>query len=158
MTNTYFITASAYMHQHLFQRTETAELLLTTIFRNRDAGEFLVHEFVIMPNHMHLLLSVDHDRTVGKAMQLIKGGFSRAMGLAGLKLKAIWQPSYYEHRVRDAVEYERMRNYIRQNPVRRGLAVKAGDYPYSSANTSWQLDEVPDRLKLELNEIALTRR
>jgi len=38
MTKTYFITASAYMHQNLFQRTETAGLLLTTISRNRDKG------------------------------------------------------------------------------------------------------------------------
>ncbi len=158
MTNTYFITSSAYMHQNLFQRTETAELLLTTIFRNRDAGEFLIHEFVIMPNHIHLLLSVDDGHTIGRAMQLIKGGFSHGMGLAGLKLKAVWQPSYYEHRVRDDIEYERMRNYIHNNPVRRGLAVRAEGYPYSSASTSRALDEVPDRLKPELKEIALTRR
>jgi len=48
MTKTYFITASAYMHQNLFQRTETADLLLVTLFRYRDAGEFLIHEFVVM--------------------------------------------------------------------------------------------------------------
>ena len=119
MTKTYFITASAYMHQNLFQRTETADLLLTTLFRYRDTGEFLVHEFVVMPNHMHLLLSVDDDHAIGRGVQLIKGGFSHAMGKAGLKLKAVWQPSYYEHRVRDAEEYGRMRAYIHDNPVRR---------------------------------------
>lgn len=42
MTKAYFITASAYMHQNLFQRTETADLLLATIIRNRDKGEFLL--------------------------------------------------------------------------------------------------------------------
>jgi putative transposase len=83
------------------QRTEAADLLLTTLFRYRDAGEFLVHEFVIMPNHIHLLMSVDDEHAIGRAVQLIKGGFSHAMGQAGLKLKAVWQPSYYEHRVRD---------------------------------------------------------
>jgi putative transposase len=118
MTKTYFVTASAYMHQNLFQRTESADLLLATIVRNRDKGEFLLHEFVIMPNHMHLLLSVDEDHVVGRSIQMIKGGFSHAVGQAGLKLKAVWQPSYYEHRVRDAAEYDRMRNYIHQNPVR----------------------------------------
>ncbi len=101
MTKTYFITASAYMHQNLFQRTETADLLVATIFRYRDAGEFLLHEFVVMPNHIHLLLSVDDDHAVGQAVQLMKGGFLFAMGKAGLKLKAAWQPNYYEHRVRD---------------------------------------------------------
>jgi putative transposase len=64
----------------LFQRTETADLLLATIVRNRDKGEFFLHEFVIMPNHMHLLLTVDDDHAIGRAMQLIKGGFSHAIG------------------------------------------------------------------------------
>ena len=158
MTKTYFITASAYMHQNLFQRTETADLLLVTLFRYRDADEFLVHEFVVMPNHIHLLLSVDDDHAIGRAVQMIKGGFSFAMGKAGLKLKAAWQPSYYEHRVRDAEEYGRMRAYIRDNPVRRGLVRTAGEYPYSSARTAWHLDEVPERLKPEDQEAALTRR
>src|SRR5208337_3711636 len=149
MTKTYFITASAYMHQNLFQRTETADLLVATLFGYRDAGEFLLHEFVIMPNHIHLLLSVDDDHAIGRVVQLVKGGFSFAMGKAGLKLKAAWQPSYYEHRVRDVAEYGRMRAYIHDNPVRRALVRTAKEYPYSSAGTSRHLDEVPERLKPE---------
>ena len=127
MTKAYFITASAYMHQNLFQRTETADRLLATIVRNRDKGEFLLHEFVIMPNHIHLLLSVDEDHAVGRAIQMIKGGLSTRYGRDRTELKAVWQPSYYEHRVRDAAEYDRMRNYIQQNPVRRHLAERASD-------------------------------
>jgi putative transposase len=92
MVKTYFITASAYLHQNLFQRTETADLLLTTILRYREKGEFSLHEFVIMPNHIHLLLSVDDDHAIGRAVQMIKGGFSHATREAGLKLKAVWQP------------------------------------------------------------------
>jgi putative transposase len=157
MAKTYFITASAYMHQNLFQRTETADLLLTTLFRYRDGGEFAVHEFVIMPNHIHLLLSVDETHAVGRALQMIKGGFSHAVGQAGLKLKVVWQPSYYEHRVRDGEEYTRMRSYIHQNPVRRGLAETATDYPYSSASTSCHLDEVPERLKPDFQRAEFTR-
>lgn len=93
MTRTYFITASAYMHQNFFQRNETVDFLLSTIFRKRDAGEFGVHEFVIMPNHMHLLLTVDDDHSIVRAMQLIKGGFSHAMGQAGLKLRQSVSPA-----------------------------------------------------------------
>ena len=156
MTKTYFITASAYMHQNLFQRTETADLLLSTIFRYRDAKEFSVHEFVIMPNHLHLLLSVEDGHSVGRAVQLIKGGVSHAIGKAGMKLKAVWQPSYYEHRVRDDGDYTRIRNYIRENPVRRGLIESAEKYAYSSANTTYRLDEVPERLK-PVYEGCLTR-
>jgi len=156
MTKTYDITASAYMHQNLFQRRDTADLLPATLFRYRDAGEFLVHEFVIMPNHVHLLLSVDDGRGVGRAVQMVKGGFSYETGKTGLELKVIWQPSYYEHRVRDAGEYARIRTYIRENPVRKRLVEAAENYPYSSANTTYRLDEAPERLKPE-HEAALTR-
>jgi len=145
------------MHQNLFQRTETADLLLSTIFRYRDANEFLIHEFVIMPNHLHLLISIEDGRSVGRAMQLIKGSFSHAIGQAGMKLKAVWQPSYYEHRVRDDGDYTRIRNYIHENPVRRALVENAKDYPYSSAQTNHRLDEVPERLKPEFLGAALTR-
>ena len=147
MMKTYFITASAYMHQNLFQRNETAELLLRTIFRYRDANEFLVHEFVIMPNHLHLLISLEDGHGVGRAMQLIKGGFSHAIGQTGSKLRAVWQPGYYEHRVRDTAEYSRICTYIHENPVRRNLVDAPEDYPFSSANTDYRLDEVPERLK-----------
>ncbi len=94
-------------------------MLISTILKYRTADEFLLHEFVVMPNHIHLLLSVDDDHAIGRVVQLIKGGFSFGMGKAGMKLKAVWQPSYYEHRVRDAEEYGRMRAYIHDNPVRR---------------------------------------
>jgi putative transposase len=133
------------MHQNLFQGGETIDLLLDTIVRNRDKGDFFLHKFVLMPNHIHLLLTVDDDHAIGRAVQLIKGGFSHAYGQTGLKLKAVWQPSYYEHRVRDEVEYERMPRYVHGNPVRRHLVDRAQDYPYSSANPTIRLDEVSER-------------
>jgi putative transposase len=137
------------MHENIFQRQENAELMLKTFFKYRDAGEFQMHEFVVMLNHIHLLLSVDDDHAIGRAMQMVKGGFSHALRENGPKRTAVWQPSYYEHRVRDIDEYRRMRSYIRDNPVRRGLAPIASAYPYSSAATAFRLDEVPDRLKPE---------
>jgi putative transposase len=68
------------MHQNLFQRAETADLLISTMLKYRETGEFWLHEFVVMPNHIHLLLSVDDDHAIGRAVQMIKGGFSFAMG------------------------------------------------------------------------------
>ena len=151
MAKTYFVTASAYMKQNLFQRADVAELLIATMFRHRDSGEFAVYEYVVMPNHIHALLSLEDDQTLGRAMQLIKGGFSHALRESGLAMKAVWQPKYYDHRVRDTGEYQRIRNYIRNNPIRRGLAMSIEQYPFSSANAAMRLDEVPERLKPELS-------
>jgi hypothetical protein len=49
--------------------------------------------------------------------------------------------------VRDELEYETFREYIHQNPVKRGLAAAAEKYPYSSAAGFLPLDDVPQRLK-----------
>ena len=145
------------MHENIFQRHENAELMLKTFLKYRDAGEFQLHEFVVMPNHIHLLLSVDDDHAIGRAMQMVKGGFSHALRESGPKRTAVWQPSYYEHRVRDTDEYCRMRSYIHANPVRRGLVTTAKDYPYSSAQSTFHLDEVPERLKPQFDTAVLTR-
>ena len=134
------------MHQNLFQKDENARLLIATISKYRDAGEFALHDFVVMPNHLHIVLSVDDGKTSGRAVQLIKGGFSHALHQSG-GARTVWQPSYYEHRVRDGEEYRRIRNYVAQNPVRRGLVQVASDYSYSSRGCKCRLDEVPGGLK-----------
>ena len=49
-----------------------------------------------------------------------------------------WQPSFADRRVRDSLEYAEFKNYIWQNPVKRGLARTAEEYPYSSAHPSFR--------------------
>jgi putative transposase len=134
------------MHQNLFQKDENARLLIATILKYRDANEFELHDFVVMPNHLHIVLSLDDGKTIGRAVQLIKGGFSHVLHLTG-GAGTVWQPGYYEHRVRDGEEFERITNYVRQNPVRRGLVEKPSDYSYSSCGCECTLDEVPGGLK-----------
>jgi REP-associated tyrosine transposase len=142
---TYFITASITRKQHLLQSERMAKLFIEVLFHYRDQHKYLLHEFVVMPNHFHLLLTPIE--SLEKAMQFIKGGFSyrarKELGFTG----EVWQPSFYDHRVRDIEEYERCRHYIYQNPVKRGLADLAAVYPYSSAHFGFELNEVPQRLK-----------
>ena len=140
---TYFVTSCAHMHRNLFQRRETAELMVATILRYRDAGEFQVHEYVVMPNHIHLLVTPAADCSIARAMQLIKGGFSHALRESGSRVTAVWQQRYQEHRVRDLNEFANFARYIRENPVRKGLVSVAGDFPYSSAAANVRLDEYP---------------
>jgi putative transposase len=133
---TYFITICAHMHQNLFQRTEVAQLMVATLFKYRDAGEFELHEYVIMPDHIHLLLSLHDEQKLSRAIQLIKGGFSHAFGEHGIVMREVWQQRYHDRRIRDDNEFAEIAEYIRQNPVRRGLAESAEEYPYSSAKAA----------------------
>jgi len=131
------------MHRNLFQRRKTAELMVATIFRYRDAGEFQVHEYVIMPDHIHLIVTPAENSSIARVMQLVKGGSSHALREAGLKLNAVWQQRYQERRIRDFEELANFARYIRENPVRKGLANIASEYPYSSAAAVVRLDEHP---------------
>jgi len=82
-----------------------------------------------------------------RSLQLIKGGFSFRLNKS-LKVKRdVWQTSFLDRRVRDSLEYQKYKEYIWQNPVKRGLAKTPEQYLFSSANPLYQIDPVPQRLK-----------
>ena len=72
-TRTYFVTAVTAQRRSLFQVTATAELLERTILDYHSQGRFLLHAFVIMPDHFHALITPAQDVSLEKAMQFIKG-------------------------------------------------------------------------------------
>ena len=141
----YFITASTFQKRNILQSDRMAGLFVDVLLHYRGQAKYLLHEFVVMPDHFHLLITPRE--SLERAMQLIKGGFSfRAKKELGF-MHEIWQPSFYDRRVRDAEEYFAFRKYIRENAPKRGLAVKPEDYGYSSARTGLELDGAPQRLK-----------
>jgi putative transposase len=80
-------------------------------------------------------------------MQFVKGGFSFRLNKTLKVKREVWQTSFLDRRIRDSLEYQWFKDYIWQNPVKRLLAKSPEEYPYSSANPSFQLDPVPQRLK-----------
>jgi putative transposase len=116
---TYFVSASCWENRSVLQADRMARLFVDVLLGYRAQQRYALHEFVAMPNHFHLLITPA--LTLERAIQLIKGGFSfrakKELGYAG----EIWQTSFHDRRVRDAVEYQRFRQYIWENPVRRGL-------------------------------------
>lgn len=142
---TYFVTSSTFDKKALLQSQRTAMLFIETLLNYRDQEKYNLHEFVVMPDHFHLLITPIV--TLEKAVQFIKGGFSfragRVFGLRG----NMWQQSFYDRRVRDAIEYQSFRRYIHCNPVKRGLVETPERYAYSSAAGRVALDPIPQRLK-----------
>jgi len=109
----------------------------------RRQGKYLLHEFVIMPDHLHALITPAPQFSLERALQFIKGGFSFRVRQRENIL--VWQQSFTNHRIRDCEDYERHRSYIRLNPVRAKLATDARAYPYSSAGLV--VDDPPPGLK-----------
>jgi putative transposase len=144
---TYFTTTNIWLKKHLLQSYRSAELCIEVLYEYRSQKKYLLHEFVVMPNHFHLLITPLRPVTLERGMGMIKGAFSyHASRQFGFPVD-IWQPSFFDRRVRDSIEYERFRRYIHENPVKAHLATSPAEYPFGSATGKFELDEVPQRLK-----------
>jgi len=116
----------------MLQTDRMADLFADVLRGYVREGKFKVHDFVVMRNHVHLLLTVSKDMTIEKAMQLIKGGFSyRARTELGFRGE-IWQRGFSDVRVRDEAGFRSHQLYIYNNPVKAGMARAAEDYPHGS--------------------------
>ena len=133
---TFFVTTVTWQRTPLFRNPQKAELMMDVLAHYREQGKYVLHEFVIMPDHLHLLLTPTTDIPLERAVQFIKGGFSYRLGkahAANAKRGLVWQESFTSHRIRDERDYEHHAAYIRMNPVRAHLAKSPELYPYSSA-------------------------
>jgi putative transposase len=128
---TYALTTVAYERRRVFQRDTVADLFIATLIRYRDAGKFLLHAFVVMPDHAHILLTPAPDMAIERCAQLIKGGFSFAVrkDFAG----EIWQEGYHAHRITDADDLRNQTFYILNNPAKKRLDA----YPWVSSSTTY---------------------
>ena len=116
---TYALTTVAHQRCRVFQRDAIAELFIATIFRYRDSGKFQLHAFVVMPDHVHVLLTPAPDQSIERCAQLIKGGFSFA---ARKECTGdLWQEGYHAHRVTDSEDLANQILYIRNNPLKKHL-------------------------------------
>jgi len=153
-SSTYFVTASTWGHRSLFQTERMAKSLLDTISHYRDSGKYSLQEFVVMPDHFHLLLTPSQGTTLERVMQFIKGGFSYRVGKElDLKME-IWERGYVDHRIRDLTDFINHVEYIRMNPIEAGFASAPADYPYGSAHAGFDLDPVPQGLKPDSWSVA----
>ena len=147
--HTYMITSATWGRRSLFAREPWAQLLIDTLYHYRGTA-YLLHEFVVMPDHIHVLLTPT--TSLEKAVQFIKGGFSfRAKKELGSNME-VWQKGFSDHRIRDAGDCLQHVSYTRLNPVRKHLCERAEEFLYSSAHAGFELDPVPQGLKPVLDK------
>jgi putative transposase len=142
---TFFITTVTWQRLPIFRVEARARLLIEVMVGYRDQGKYLLHEFVVMPDHIHLLLTPADGISVERAVQFIKGGYSYR--LRKVEKIQVWQESFTNHRIRDAEDFERHREYVRMHPVRARLVKDAATYAFSSASSAFRLDAMPQGLK-----------
>jgi putative transposase len=118
------------MGRALLQSERNATLLIDVLRSYVAALRFQLHDFVVMPNHLHLLITVGSGMTIEKAMQLVKGRFSLRLKKELGYLGEVWQQGFSEVRVGGRQSFLRYRRYIAENPVKAGLVDSPEKFPY----------------------------
>ena len=115
-----------------------AQLVLESLPRGEQVGHYELYAFV-MANHVHVLIHPHVDPS--RLLKSLKGATAReANKLLGRTGESFWQKESYDHWVRDQAEFERIRLYIENNPVKAGLVKAPEQYPWSSASVEKSLD------------------
>ncbi|MFQ5926832.1 MAG: transposase [Terriglobia bacterium] len=134
------MTAKTWQRRELFKKETIARILIETMLECRKRGFYRLHDFVVMPDHLHAILTPSQDTPLEKAMQMVKGGSSYRIGRELRSKFPIWQPGFHEHWIRSQDDYEQRCRYIELNPVTDKLAATPQEYPYSSASGRFELD------------------
>jgi len=118
---TYFVT---FVTQKRFVLSEAArDVVLRHV---TQSVMYWLHVAVVMPDHVHMLVTPEHP--LGHVIGRVKGASSREVNL--LLRGSLWQQESFDHELRRDQSLLRKAEYIRQNPVRKGLVVRAEDYPW----------------------------
>ena len=136
----YFVTTDTWQRRRLFDKPEAAEIVIDQVLNCRDRGFYKLHAFVVMPEHLHILITPSEAASLEKAVQMIKGGSSFRIGKAHDRKVPVWHTGFHDRWIRDAHEYRIRKQYIEQNPVKARLADSPSVYVHSSASGRYVLD------------------
>jgi putative transposase len=126
----HFLTFSCYRRRPRFHDRRACAILLAALERVRLDYVLFVYAYVIMPEHVHLLINEPQRDTLARAMQSLKQGVARRLALrAG---ESFWQARYYDFNVWSEMKFVEKLRYIHRNPVRRGMVKKPEDWEWSS--------------------------
>jgi len=140
---TYFVTTDTWQRRGLFRNAAIASIVEDAIFRYRDQENYLVHRYVIMPDHLHVILTPGQETTLEKSVQLIKGGSSHEIGKRPGMRFPVWHAGFTEHQIRGKQDFDSHVRYIDGNPVKARLATTPEEYPHGSAAGRFALDLWP---------------
>jgi len=126
----HFVTFSCYRRQARLSRADARSLFEQSLEQVRQAYGLAVVGYVVMPEHVHLLLSEPERATLATALQSLKQSVSRRLALRASE--PFWQARYYDFNVHNDEKRAEKLRYMHRNPVKRGLAAKPEDWQWSS--------------------------
>lgn len=163
---TYFITQVTYNRQSWLISTIARQALRTAIMHVRQNYPFTINAFVLLPDHFHCLWTLpEEDKDISTRLRLIKTFVTKHYGdqLASnadisqsrhkRQERNVWQRRFWEHLIRDEIDFAKHCDYIHYNPVRHGLCSIPQEWLFSSIHrlmaqgiypSNWGVSEIPD--------------
>jgi putative transposase len=132
----HFITCSCYRKLPLLRSGDSRDVFVKILAEIRDRVGFALVGYVVMPEHIHLLISEPPEGTPSMVLQLLKQDVSRCLdretGHGGQSLPKFWEPRFYDFNVWSLKKKIEKLNYMHMNPVKRGLVSNPKDWVWSS--------------------------
>jgi putative transposase len=152
--NCYFITTKTFENKLIFSDKWAKDLFIEVVDECRKKYQFPFNGYAIMPDHVHLLIIPKEGYKISNIIQKVKSIFAGkyksrvAASLArGERISAsktvayaeinkygypVWQKSFYDHLIRNKLDFEEKLNYIHKNCLKHGLVDDIENWAYSS--------------------------
>lgn len=147
MPVTHFITAPTFHHKRLFQNELYGDLLTDVLMRWRQEYSVALHDYVIMPDHLHLLITSADEAKFAAAFTHLQQVFSRELNSQYGYNGEVWNRAVRDRVLEDAADAKECVKKIHSNPVRGGYCANPGQYRMSSKSSHWTLDPLPEHLR-----------
>jgi putative transposase len=154
-----FITAVTYKRRRIFSNIQCIHLLLSTIDSVKVLRPFDLLAYVIMPDHIHLLIKTPEDSpNFSPIISSIKRNFIRNYRKTndGSDQSPIWQPRFWDHVIKDDYDFEKHLDYIHWNPVKHGFVDDPIKWQWSTYSKwyedgfydeTWGKEEIPTNIR-----------
>ncbi len=133
---TMLVTAVTLDRKPLFLNPAFAREAIERLYRVQQLHPFLLYAFVVMPDHVHFLMRLLAPEKISNVMATYKSGLAHDVGIG-----PFWQRRFHIRTIENALA---AKEYVHQNPVRRGFVEIASDYPWSSAFGRWDISPLDE--------------
>lgn len=137
----YFITTNVSDKEWIFGRMENGiyvpddklcQIVINNLNFYRNKFKLLLHGYVIMPDHFHKIITVSNKGNISEIMRDFKSHASFEINKILKRKGEFWQEDFYEHGIRNELDFEEKMNYTHYNPVRANLVKNPANFKYSS--------------------------
>jgi REP element-mobilizing transposase RayT len=144
----FHVTMRGNARAEIFHESHDYEVFLKMLGKTVERFEWLLHAFVVLPNHFHLLVETPQPN-LGRGMLVLNGSYARRYNAKFDRVGHVFQTPYRRKLVRSDAHFSETVRYIANNPVRARLCRQAEDWPWTSFRATLGISPVPRFLRTE---------